>query len=121
MSASPTGRRSPTTSSLSVSARFRPVPPARRISAPLSSRGLWATQAAPPRLLRASGLPVNADGFLRVRDTLQSLDDSAVFGTGDCVSFESYPELAKNGVHAVRQGAVLFDNVAAFLRERPLQ
>ena len=31
------------------------------------------------------------------------------------------PILPKNGVHAVREGAVLFDNVAAFLHERPLR
>ena len=79
---------------------------------------LWATQASPPRLLRDAGLAVNAGGFLRVRDTLQSAGDAAVFGTGDCVAFESYPDLPRNGVHAVRQGRVLFDNVAAFLREQ---
>ncbi len=82
---------------------------------------LWATQAASHRLLRDSGLPVDAAGFLRVRDTLQSLADPAVFGTGDCVAFESHPGLPKNGVYAVREGAVLFDNVAAFLREKPLR
>src|SRR5207249_1489222 len=30
-------------------------------------------------------------------------------------------DLPRNGVHAVRQGGVLFDNVIAFLRERPLR
>ncbi len=81
---------------------------------------LWATQAAPPRLLADSGLAVTG-GFLRVTDTLQSVSDPAVFGTGDCVTFDAYPGLPKNGVHAVREGAVLFDNMAAFLRERPLR
>jgi selenide,water dikinase len=80
---------------------------------------LWATQAAAPPLLRASGLAVDGEGFLRVQDTLQAVGNPAVFGTGDCVSFESYPGMAKNGVHAVRQGRVLFDNVAAVLREQP--
>jgi selenide,water dikinase len=82
---------------------------------------LWATDAAPPPLLRTSGLALNDDGFLLVNDTLQSISDPAVFGTGDCVAFRSYPELPKNGVHAVREGGVLFENVAAFLHERPLQ
>ncbi len=80
---------------------------------------LWATQAASHRLLRDAGLPVDAAGFLRVRDTLQSVADPAVFGTGDCVTFESRPRLPKNGVYAVREGAVLFDNLAAFLHEKP--
>jgi selenide,water dikinase len=66
-------------------------------------------------------LALNPGGFLVVEDTLQSVSDPAVFGTGDCVSFPSHPDLPKNGVHAVRQGAVLFDNVTAFLQEQPLR
>ena len=82
---------------------------------------LWATQAAPSPLLGAGGLAVDECGFMKVLPTLQSITDPAIFGTGDCVDFEAYPDLLKNGVHAVRQGAVLFDNVAAFLREEPLR
>ena len=82
---------------------------------------IWATQAASHPLLGDSGLPVDAAGFLRVRDTLQSVANPEVFGTGDCITFESQPKLPKNGVYAVREGAVLFDNVAAFLREKPLR
>jgi selenide,water dikinase len=82
---------------------------------------LWATEAAAHPLIRESGLAVDAGGFLQVADTLQSLTDPAIFGTGDCVAFPSHPGLPRNGVHAVREGAVLFDNVAAFLRERPLR
>jgi selenide,water dikinase len=82
---------------------------------------LWATDASPPEVVRTSGLPVDAAGFLRVRETLQSETDAAVFGTGDCVTFAAYPGLPRNGVHAVRQGKVLFDNAAAFLREQPLR
>jgi selenide,water dikinase len=82
---------------------------------------LWATQAAPSSWLRNSGLVVDAAGFLKVLPTLQTTSDPAIFGTGDCVDFEAYPDLPKNGVHAVRQGAVLFDNIAAFLHEEPLR
>jgi selenide,water dikinase len=82
---------------------------------------LWATQGAPFALLRESGLPVDASGFLRVQETLQSVGLSEVFGTGDCVALDAYPDLPRNGVHAVRQGAVLFDNVISCLREQPLR
>lgn len=82
---------------------------------------LWATPAAPTPLLRDSGLDVDARGFLKVLPTLQTVADRAIFGTGDCVDFEAYPDLLKNGVHAVRQGAVLFDNIAALLRDQPLR
>lgn len=81
---------------------------------------LWATNAGPPDLLRDSGLRRSEDGFLLVHDTLQSLSHPEVFGTGDCIAIESYPDLPKNGVYAVREGGVLFDNVARFLRDRPL-
>ena len=72
---------------------------------------------APP-LIRDSGLPVDPAGFLRVRDTLQTVGDPAIFGTGDCVVFDAYPGLPRNGVHAVRQGRVLFENLIAVLREK---
>lgn len=81
---------------------------------------LWATPAAPPDCLRGSGLDIDDAGFLRVGETLQSLGDPSVFGTGDCVTFTPQPTLPRNGVHAVRQGRVLFDNVREFLHERPL-
>jgi selenide,water dikinase len=81
---------------------------------------LWATNAAPPGLLRAKGWRLNEEGFLLVHDTLQSLTDPGIFGTGDCISIASHPDLPKNGVYAVRQGAILFDNVLRFLEERPL-
>jgi selenide,water dikinase len=81
---------------------------------------LWATNAAPPGLLQSSGLPLNPDGFLQVADTLQSTAEPSVFGTGDCISLVSNPDLPKNGVYAVRQGAILFDNVARYLGEQPL-
>src|SRR5439155_15124499 len=75
-----------------------------------------ATDAAAPPLPRDSGLPTDPAGFLRVSDTLQSVCDPAVFGAGDCVSFGRFPELPRNGVYAVRQGAALFENVVARVR-----
>lgn len=82
---------------------------------------LWATQAAPASLVKDAGLGVNEAGFLRVRSTLQSVEDPHVFGTGDCVAFEAYPELPRNGVYAVRQGEILFHNLGATLRGLPLR
>lgn len=81
---------------------------------------LWATPAAPPAFLQTSRLGVDESGFLLVRETLQSRSHPTVFGTGDCVTFRPLPPLPRNGVHAVRQGRVLFDNVRELLHERPL-
>src|SRR5262249_1721086 len=80
---------------------------------------LWATNAAPSPLLATTGLPHDIDGFLLVHDTLQSTGDPSIFGTGDCIALESHPNLLKNGVYAVRQGGVLFDNILRILEERP--
>jgi selenide,water dikinase len=82
---------------------------------------LWATPGAPPDLVRESGLVTDDRGFLRVRETLQAESDSATFGTGDCVSFAAYPDLARSGVYAVRQGEILFENIASFLHGRSLR
>jgi selenide,water dikinase len=81
---------------------------------------LWATNAAPPDLLRASPLRLDENGFLLVHDTLQSVSDPAIFGTGDCITITTHPDLLKNGVYAVREGGVLFDNIGLFLHEKPL-
>src|SRR5260370_25752171 len=72
---------------------------------------LWATNAAAPPLLRHSGLELTDDGFLKVHDTLHSVGDPAVFCTGHFLSLSSHPDLLKNGVHAVREGGVMLDNV----------
>jgi selenide,water dikinase len=82
---------------------------------------LWATEAAPSPLLASSGLSLSPGGFLQVGPSLQSLSHPDVFGTGDCVYFPHMPHLPKNGVHAVRQGRILFDNVDRFLREASLR
>ncbi len=81
---------------------------------------LWATNAAPPPLIATTDLPCDGAGFLRVNDTLQSIVDPTVFGTGDCITLESHPTLLKNGVYAVREGGILYENVGRFLREKPL-
>jgi selenide,water dikinase len=82
---------------------------------------LWAIDPSPPPVLHSSPLARNEQGFLLVRETLQSLSDSSVFGSGDCVAFPAFPDLPRNGVMAVRQGKRLFANITALLRGRPLQ
>lgn len=82
---------------------------------------LWATPGSPPDLIRESGLATDERGFLRVTETLQSESDAATFGTGDCVAFAAHPGLARSGVHAVRQGEVLFENIVSYLHGRSLR
>jgi selenide,water dikinase len=80
----------------------------------------WCTGAAAAPWIAGSGLPVDAQGFLAVRDTLQSTGTDAVFGAGDIATQVNHPR-PKAGVYAVRQGPVLAHNIRALLLERPLR
>lgn len=82
---------------------------------------LWATGPAAPPLVRASGLPADDRGFLRVGRELQVEGVAGVFAAGDCVSIDGEPWVPKAGVYAVREGPVLAHNLAASLRGEPLR
>ena len=82
---------------------------------------LWAIQGDAVELLARSNLSTDANGFIRVNAFLQSCDDADVFASGDCAHHENHPTLSRNGVHAVKQGRVLYDNIMAMLKERPLR
>jgi NADH dehydrogenase FAD-containing subunit len=81
---------------------------------------LLAVGVKPSPLFEASGLPVGADGGLRVNQYLQSTGYPEIFGGGDCVYFDARP-LDKVGVYAVRQNPVLFHNLRAALDGGPLR
>ncbi len=78
------------------------------------------THAAAPGWLRDTGLALDPAGFIRVRDTLQSLSDERVFAAGDVAHLDGH-DLAKSGVYAVRQGPVLAHNLRAMISGRPLR
>ena len=68
---------------------------------------LWATGPAPLQWLGASGLALDEHGFVRVDAALQSVSHPHVFAVGDCAALDE----AKSGVHAVRHGRVLAQNL----------
>jgi NADH dehydrogenase FAD-containing subunit len=74
---------------------------------------IWAAGAAGPELFAASELPVDERGFLQVGNDLRCDRYPEIFAAGDCATLASYPSLPKAGVHAVRQGPVLADNLCA--------
>jgi selenide, water dikinase len=80
---------------------------------------LWTTQAAPARWLAKPGLPLDADGFLAVDDTLRVVGHDDVFAAGDTIVFPARA-LPKSGVYAVRAGPVLADNIRRALTGRRL-
>jgi selenide,water dikinase len=80
---------------------------------------VWATGAAAPSWLAASGLALDAAGFVRVGPSLQSLSHPRVFASGDVAGFS--PPLPKAGVYAVRQGPILAENLRRAIAGLPLR
>ncbi len=80
---------------------------------------VWVTQAGGAAWLRDTGLALDAAGFIRVRDTLQSETDPRVFAAGDCATMIDTP-LEKAGVFAVRMARPLAENLRRTLTRQPL-
>jgi selenide, water dikinase len=83
-------------------------------------RVFWVTQAAAAPWLSKSGLATDAQGFIQVSDTLQSVSHPQVFAAGDVATMVNHPR-PKAGVFAVRQGKPLFQNLRNALLNKPLK
>ena len=79
----------------------------------------WVTQAGPAAWPSEAGLQCDDTGFVLVSNTLQSISHPNVFAAGDIASMQGQPR-PKSGVFAVRQGAPLFDNIGALVKNEPL-
>jgi NADH dehydrogenase FAD-containing subunit len=75
-------------------------------------RLLLASGAQALPWLAQSGLACDADGFVQIAATLQSLSHPHIFAVGDCASL---PGARKSGVYSVRQAPVLAANLNAAL------
>jgi NADH dehydrogenase FAD-containing subunit len=89
----------------------------RRVEAALI---VAATGVAPPGVFGRSRLATGADGGLWFDHHLRGPSDGRTFGGGDSASFRGRG-LPRLGVFAIRQGPVLYHNLQAVLRGRPLK
>ncbi len=79
----------------------------------------WVTGASALPMLRESGLSTDAGGYVLVDASLRSISHPDVFAAGDNASLEG-AAVPKSGVYAVRQGAVLAENLKRIVRGMPM-
>lgn len=72
---------------------------------------IWATGTHGPPVFSRGQLPVDSFGFLKVDQHLAVRDYPGIFAAGDCVTIDTYPGLAKIGIHAIKEGSVLAYNL----------
>ncbi len=85
----------------------------------LSDEIIWCTQAAGASWLLDSQLACDEAGFIKVKQTLQSIQYDSIFATGDIANMVADPR-PKAGVYAVRQAQTLFHNLRAVLLNQSL-
>jgi NADH dehydrogenase FAD-containing subunit len=82
-----------------------------------ADRVLWAAGVKASGLFREAGLPTGEGDFVHVTERLHVPARPWLFAAGDCALVEGHEDLARIGVHAVKQGPVLFQNLSVALEQ----
>ena len=80
----------------------------------------WVTNASAAPWLARTGLSTDKDGFILVKDTLQTLSHANIFAVGDVATMVNHPR-PKAGVFAVRQAPPLYGNLQRYLAKQTLK
>jgi pyridine nucleotide-disulfide oxidoreductase family protein len=78
------------------------------------------TQGTAPLWLKNSSISTDKEGFILIKNTLQSVNYDFIFATGDIATMVNNP-YPKAGVFAVKQGKPLYENICHFLKNKPLK
>jgi NADH dehydrogenase FAD-containing subunit len=79
---------------------------------------LWATGTKGPDFFKEGGLLTDTRGFVHTDKQLRVLGRADIFASGDSALVKGYENLARIGVHAVKQGPVLLKNIAYTVNEK---
>ena len=79
---------------------------------------LWATGTKGPDFFKDAGLLTDSRGFVHTDKQLRVLGRGNLFASGDSALVKGYEQLARIGVHAVKQGPILLHNIAAAVNEK---
>ena len=77
-------------------------------------RTFWVTNASAPPWLKDTNLALTENGFLAVKDTLQTCSHENIFAAGDVATMVNHHR-PKAGVFAVRQGPPLYENLKRYV------
>lgn len=77
---------------------------------------VWATGSVGPPFFERTPFSCTDAGFVKVSNSLQIPSAPRVFAAGDCAAVDGYADLPRIGVHAVKQGPLLVENVDCMLR-----
>jgi selenide, water dikinase len=81
---------------------------------------IWVTRAGGAAWLKQTGLQLDQEGFIEVKDTLQTVTDPLIYAAGDIASMVNF-KLEKAGVFAVRMGKPLTENLRRSVAGTALQ
>lgn len=79
---------------------------------------LWATGTRGPHFFKEAGLLTDHRGFVNTDKQLRVIGRPTIFASGDSALVKGYEGLARIGVHAVKQGPVLLNNLAVSVNEK---